>query len=338
MKESVIVGTMATYKSTRKKNFPCLRCNIHVKITEKAVKCSLCDLWVHKSCEEMSDETFRVLDIQNEETGQCYWNCKSCQSYARKFDKRMKNLEKRVQDIENEKIPGIEEDVKTMKSDIINLQETTSNLSAASKVSEGETHASVTAAVLEEMKERESRRNNLIIHNLSEPGAEFVDSKERVAKDIEKVQGLLDQIEVHLNVSEVSRFVKRLGARQEDATSPRPLLIGFKSVEHTKSVLDKSPDLAEKDEPWSNINIIRDLTKTQRKEERGLREEAEKKNSELSDEDRENWKWMVVGRRGERKIVKVELDKEGEGAETSRTRSARGRGRGRGKYRPQRKK
>ena len=63
---------MYVYKSNRKKNYPCLRCNEHVKSNENAVKCALCDLWVHQSCEHMSNETFKVLDTQNEEIGQCF--------------------------------------------------------------------------------------------------------------------------------------------------------------------------------------------------------------------------------------------------------------------------
>ena len=127
------------------------------------------------------------------------------------------------------------------------------------------------------MKERETRKNNLIFHNLEEPGAEFVEGKERVMKDIERVQELLNEIDVQVSVKDESRFVKRLGPRNEAATSPRPLLIGFKSHDHCTSILEKSPDLAEKNEPWSIVNVIRDLTKTQRNDEKNMREEAEKK-------------------------------------------------------------
>ena len=105
---------MASKSSARKKNYPCLRCKVHVKQNEKAVQCSLCDLWVHKDCEGMSDETFNVLDLQNEEMGQCSWHCGSCHSYARKFDKRMKNLEKRVQDIEKD-LPDMQSNIETIR-------------------------------------------------------------------------------------------------------------------------------------------------------------------------------------------------------------------------------
>ena len=245
----------------------------------------------------------------------------------------MKNIEKRVQDLEVDTIPVMEDSIKTMQTDIKSLQESNKKLSAAAQRNEGNTQESITAAVLEEMRERESRKNNLIIHNLEEPGAEFVDSKERMEKDIEKVQCLIDQIEVQINISDVCRFAKRLGPREESSGTPRPLLIGFKTVDHCNSILEKSPDLAKMDEPLSNINIIRDLTKTQRKEEKNLRVEADKKNAELSEEDQGNWKWVVVGRRGERKIVKIEVVREEEEGGSTSARG-RGRGRGRGKGRP----
>ena len=334
MKGSEILGRMS-YKSGRKKNYPCLRCKEHVKLTEKAVQCALCDLWVHKSCEGMSDETFNVLDTQNEETGQCFWSCSSCQNYARKFDKRMRDVEKRMQQLEKEKIPTLENDLKDAKDDIKDLKKVTEKLTTVCNENDGSSQAKVTSAVLEEMKERDSRRCNLIVHNIAEPGAEFVESQERVLKDTESLQDLLNVIGAEVVVKDASRFVKRLGTRSEDAGSPRPLLVGFKTVDHCNTILDVSPSLSEKGEPWCSVNVVRDLTKTQRKEEKKLREDADKKNSELTDEEKENWQWKVVGRRGERKIVKAAVNQDEDTNERGRE-GGRGRGRGRARGRPRR--
>ena len=315
------------YKSKRKKDYPCIRCDEHVKKNEKAIQCALCELWVHKTCEKMSVDLFKVLDMQNEETGQCFWSCRSCQSYALKFDKRMRNIEKRMQALEDEKIPTIEKDLGTAKQDIEELKETTKKLATSNKELVSAGHANVTASVLEEMKERESRRNNLIVHNLPEPGPDITDSKERITKDIEKVQELLNMIDVDIVAAECSRFAKRLGKRDDENESPPPLLIGFKTTDNCMSILDKSPNLSEIAEPWSMINIVRDLTKTQRKEESKMREEAETKNSQLTDEEKENWQWTVVGRRGERKIVKTSVNQEEEELPPSGRGEARRRGR-----------
>ena len=313
-----------SYKSKRKKNFPCIRCDQHVKINEYAVKCALCDLWVHKICERMTDETFNVLDMQSSETGQCFWSCKSCRSYALKFDKRMRDVEKRVQVIE-EKIPDLETDLTTAKADIVSLQEQVSNASSDKLADQSKSKEEVTTAVFEEFRERESRRCNLVIHNLAEPGQGVVTKEERITDDKNKLQELCGIIDVDLTVDDVTRFVKRLGKVNAESSSPRPMLVGFKTPDHCTTVLNQASNLSDNDEPWKSIHIVRDLTKAQRKEERTLRETVEKRNEELTEEESENWIWKVVGRRGERKMVKAAVE-----VEQSTRGRRRGRGRGRG--------
>ena len=53
------------------------------------------------------------------------------------------------------------------------------------------------------------------------------------------------------------------------------------------------------------VSIVPDLTKSQRRDEQALREEADRKNGQLTAEDREkNLKWIVVGKRGEKRLIK----------------------------------
>ena len=68
----------------------------------------------------MSNETFNVLDTQNRDQGGTYWCCKSCRSYAAKFDKRMKELNSRLQDVEDnvEKNAGEIADLTKQLSDL----------------------------------------------------------------------------------------------------------------------------------------------------------------------------------------------------------------------------
>ena len=211
-------------KPKRKKDFPCIRCDIHVKVNDKAIQCAMCDLWVHQKCEKMSDETFKVLDIQHEETGQCFWSCKSCCSYARKFDKRMRDVEKRVQGLET-LVPSIQSDLVTVKEEVATLKKVTTEISEENSSKSDVNQEKVTATVLEEMRERESRKCNLIIHNLAEPDNNVTDTKERIEKDKSKVQQLCKVIGVEVDVLEGARFAKQLGASDDSTNSPRPLLI-----------------------------------------------------------------------------------------------------------------
>ena len=51
--------------------------------------------------------------------------------------------------------------------------------------------------------------------------------------------------------------------------------------------------------------IVPDLTAAERKEEAGMLSEVELKNKDITEEDKaKNLEWMVVGKRGERRIIK----------------------------------
>jgi hypothetical protein len=56
---------------------------------------------------------------------------------------------------------------------------------------------------------------------------------------------------------------------------------------------------------FKNVNVSADLTKKQRDEEKEMWKEAENRNENLSESDRsKNLQWLVVGARGEKRLVK----------------------------------
>ena len=132
-------------------------------------------------------------------------------------------------------------------------------------------------------------------------------------------------IEAGTKIEEI-RFAKRLGEKRNNADSPRPLLIGFKANTARISILDNAHKLANEDN-WRNVNVVHDLTQMQRKEEEGLRKEADRLTGQLSESDAKNWLHKVVGRRGERRLVRVRVEVE-EGREHASSRGGNPRGRG----------
>ena len=143
------------------------------------------------------------------------------------------------------------------------------------------------------------------MHGLVEPDASVKDLNTRITKDKEKIQQLMSQIEVDLQVNDVVKFAKRLGAKSEQADRARPLLLGLKSIDHKERMLDNASKLNDMPEPWKSVSIVQDLTTMQRSEEKKMREEAQRLTDEQSDDDKKNWLFKVVGRRGERRILKV---------------------------------
>ena len=60
------------------------------------------------------------------------------------------------------------------------------------------------------------------------------------------------------------------------------------------------------------------MTKSQRRGEPKLREEADRRNGELTVEDRDkNLKWLVLGKRGEKRLIKG-VEREGQGGRQER--------------------
>jgi hypothetical protein len=96
------------------------------------------------------------------------------------------------------------------------------------------------------------------------------------------------------------KFCRRVGERGE---GPRPLIVGLKREWQKEDLLEKARDL--RNTTFSEVVIIPDLTKEKRKEEAEMVSEVERRNNELSLEDRaKNLEWSVVGARGQRRMIK----------------------------------
>ena len=284
-----------------KANYPCIRCKRHVPKTGKAIQCYLCDLWVHAGtdgCEpELDDNTYKVMLAQKEQGGSLCWTCMSCRKSAAKVDKRIKDMERRLDSIEERvtagdgRVAGVEKEVAELKNRVESLGSNT-----------GQVQENAAAAVFSEMNERENRRDNIVVHELSEPADIVTDGAERATVDLEKFQELLDLIEVDVRVDQAVRFCKRLGEKKPE--KPRPLLLGFKDPVAKERVLANTRKLAQAEEPWAAVSVVQDLTRLQREEDLKLRKEAEKKNGEMDDDEKKNWIWKVVGKRGQRRLVR----------------------------------
>ena len=151
----------------------------------------------------------------------------------------------------------------------------------------------------EEFREREARRLNLVIHGIPEISDNIKVARERMEKDVERCEDVFMAMGARPRRQQI-RFCRRIGERGPD---PRPVVIGLYEEEVKRHLLEKAKEL--RNTAFNNITIVPDLTKTQRRGEQKLREEADKRNRELTQEDRDrNLKWLVVGKRGEKRLIK----------------------------------
>ena len=99
----------------------------------------------------------------------------------------------------------------------------------------------------------------------------------------------------------------RAGKKNGDGR-PRPMIVRIEKDETRERLLANARRLARK-EAWKKVFISPDMTYQQREqvkaEEKKLQEEVNKKTDESKNEGRGE-KFIVVGRRGERHIIRVE--------------------------------
>ena len=287
----------------RKKDFPCLKCAEHVKKNDKAVMCALCDQWVHKTCEQMDDQTFAVLDRQFTHTGSAFWCCTSCDKFAKKFDKQVKELNREVQQVKG-RVDNHDDDIKSLRDDVAKL---TTDVTAAISQPKDQSSEATTKSVFKEINERDQRRHNVVVHGMPEAPPEITDGKERIARDIAKLEELIAVLDLDTEMeaeTAISRTA-RLGAKTAD--KPRPLLVSFKEVSDQTKILAEVKKLSTMADDWKQISVVQDLTKIQREEERALKDEVNLLAAKLSDADAKNWEYKVVGKRGAKRVVKVPI-------------------------------
>jgi hypothetical protein len=155
-----------------------------------------------------------------------------------------------------------------------------------------------------------------LIHGLAEANA--TEGWRRMESDKKGLNDIFTVLDINIVAETDVEFCRRVGERRD---RDRPLVVGFFTDWARSTLLKNCRFLVETE--LSNISIVPDLTEKQRKMERKIVAEAEKRNGELSNEDRaKNLQWKMVGKKGQRRLIK--------GPESSmRGGGERGRGAGR---------
>jgi hypothetical protein len=242
----------------------------------------------------MSDATFKNLEEQIKESGSSFWLCRPCQNFGQRIqhqfaenNKRHDATEKRV-DMNARRIEEAEKDIEGLRDELRKMSE-----KLCEKNNESEDK------ICDEMQEREVRRMNLVLHGVDEQPDEIRSNHERMEKDKARCELIFSAMRARTRKEDL-RFCRRIGERGDE---PRPIVIGLENEEEKRHILNRARDL--KGTRYKDISIVPDLTRKQRSREARMREEADEKNKDLTaEEKRRNVKWMVVGRRGEKRLIK----------------------------------
>ena len=315
---AVAAGTPTAGKQGKAKKVksPCGKCDAEVQC---GVSCNSCEIWFHDKCVEgMTKEFFDNCKKQVELNGYSGFLCKICRKMFNVMNKSLKDLksvlkqmEDRVMVLEQEK-EVLAQKVERMEKGAEKVTERVEGVEKEMATGMEKAKEEVKLDVKTELAEREANGNNICIYGLEETKEQ--DAEKWRESELKKVKEVADQMGVQL-VGEVSiKF--RAGREREEGAKPRPLIVRMKDDE-TRAKFFQNARLLSRAERTKKIFISQDLTPQQREEDRkaeaARKEDAAKRTQEAKNANRRE-KFVVVGVRGSRRVVRRPLE-EGEEVE-----------------------
>jgi hypothetical protein len=272
--------------------YPCIYCGKNV--TSNAVQCTSCAQWCHRPCTGLSNEAFKALEIQKKECGNAFWGCRSCMAFNVKVNSQLQEAMRR-QTVVEEKMERYVRNTEHNNSEINRLNEELVKV----RLELDHERANRTAGIGVELRDIEMRRNNIIIHGLQEPDDSIGFNRDRIEQDKLVCGQLFAQIGVSTGPRDI-RFCRRVGERGRD---PRPIVVGLHNEMEKKAILERARAL--RGTMYDNVAIVPDMTRLQRRTEDDLTAEAANRNKQLTADDvSKNLKWLVIGKRGEKRLIK----------------------------------
>lgn len=148
-----------------------------------------------------------------------------------------------------------------------------------------------------EERDKEGRRNNIIIYKAVESKAENI--ADRHKEDVEFCYHLVrDVLEIDCVEGELKKIV-RLGIKNENE---RPLLIEFNHREIKNVVMETLGKLRSAEERFKRISIVHDMTKKEREEVKTMVADAREQQAQ---DESGNWVYRVRGALGNMRVVKM---------------------------------
>ena len=138
----------------------CLACSKKFGKSDFSVQCTVCGLWIHKACANLTDEMFKFLDDQFKLTGTAFWACRACTQYAKQMNHKMREIETQLDKVK-ESCHQNENGLKKVQEDVAKLSAAMEEQNKKVNDAKAAAEAAGNSGVFEELRERESKRNRI---------------------------------------------------------------------------------------------------------------------------------------------------------------------------------
>ena len=278
----------------------CQVCKKKADKAEDGIVCGVCGYFYHASCKDLGEEIVTSVRfcLNNPDVMVSPWRCDTCMTALASM---YSNIERNTRDIAilNNRMDANEQAVSSNTDKVEKLEKRLEVMEKKQEDSAKHTCKETTKMVYSELKERESRRLNVVIHGL--PPVETDDEAKA------SVVNILEYLQLEARPAWCRRLA--VGNKNRPSQGSKPILARFDSLTERDSVLKASPALGKStDKDKKLIKISPDLTAGQREAEDEIRKECKIKNNSLTlDDKNKRLAWKVVGPKGAVRIQKIEM-------------------------------
>ena len=290
----------------------CPTCDKLCKDNDKILVCRGCERFFHATCQKVPDDKYRVLAADSASDNSCMlWFCNSsCNIFAKKIVCGMVELKKEVELIKS-KVDQVSTDICKVDSRLADFEngymsaeqtdsvrqvvreeidehtsairqsfkedietEVSEQVTKSGKLKEiGEKVSDFVSEGIQEIREREFRRKNVIIHNV--PMAKSKELKKRIEHDYRRFEYLCKE-GLELEDKPKVKKITRLGKKEDKS---RPMRVFLESSENVSEIFRATKNLKDK-EKFKNVNIVSDRTFLEREEFKKLHQQKEMRQEE----------------------------------------------------------
>ena len=284
-KHGSTTGSSQTSDSADNQQDVSFQCDVCTNSSDHLIQCDRCMIWHCCTCGKVSERLITVLD----EFKELHWFCHKCDAIAIDAIQAFNPTESTprpdilsaVTGVITTAIQSLQEALKTTINDLVSAKTThdvpqntqSVPVHGDSRSLSRDVPEDLAFKMVDEYKDRERRKLNLIFRNV--PESQVKEPASRVADDIKLVSEITKEIGVdHVEVVNAVR----LGQRKNDSSVSRLLRVQVSNLNVKRDILSNAKKLRNvKREPFKGIYINPDLSIKERNAQKELRDELKRR-------------------------------------------------------------
>lgn len=278
----------------------CQLCNAkYVDDKSELLECEYCENHFCRKCLTLSAAEYKLMSKRSD----LHWYCPPCE------EKTIKNLkiEREVESRCREYFAKIESRLEKIeasldkKADVSQVKEIVDELGKKDAAEGGTSEGNIDEKI-NEFRESNARKANVIMYNVPETESELAEV--RKTKDMEIVEELCNIMDTSPNNVRNAIRLGKINKENDVEKKERPLKVSFDDERHKGQFMKNLKNMASVEERLKRISVVHDMTIKERQQNKELVNEAKELNAK---NESGGTKYIVTGPPWERKVVKVKL-------------------------------